>query len=85
MFRFGTLGARLSRPKKPGGSIGAILHLLALELDAFELGRVRSVRIGEKTCAAIKAAAEDHDIALSIHAPYYINLNADEEEWQNCV
>jgi deoxyribonuclease-4 len=32
-------------------------------------------------CAQIKAAAEKHNVALSVHAPYYINLNADEEEW----
>jgi deoxyribonuclease-4 len=80
-FRFGTVGAPISRPKKPGGSIGAILHLRSLDLSAFELGWVRSVRIGEKTCAAIKATAQENDIALSIHAPYYINLNADEVEW----
>ena len=81
MFRFGTVGAPKSRPKKPGGSIGAIIHLRTLDLDAFELGWVRSVRIGEKTCASIKAVAEEYDIALSVHAPYYINLNANEIEW----
>lgn len=80
-FRFGTVGAPLSRPKTPGGSIGAILHLRTLALDAFELGWVRSVRVSERTCAKIKTTAAENDIALSIHAPYYINLNADEEEW----
>ena len=81
IFRFGTVGAPISRPKKPGGSVGAIIHLRTLELNAFELGWVRSVRVSEKTCAAIKATSEEHDIALSIHAPYFINLNADHEEW----
>jgi deoxyribonuclease-4 len=81
VFRFGTVGSPISRPKSPGGSVGAILHMPSLELDALELGWVRSVRIGEKTCAKIKAAAEENNIALSIHAPYYINLNTDEEEW----
>ncbi len=80
-FRFGTVGAPISSPKKPGGSVGAILHLHSLALDAFELGWVRSVRVSEKTCAKIKAAAEEKDVALSVHAPYYINLNADDEEW----
>jgi deoxyribonuclease-4 len=80
-FRFGTVGAPLSRPNKPGGSVGAIIHLHSLGLDAFELGWVRSVRVSEQTCAKIKATAEGHDVALSTHAPYYINLNADEEEW----
>jgi deoxyribonuclease-4 len=80
-FRFGTVGAPKSRPKKPGGSVGAIIHLRSIELDAFEIGWVRSVRVSEKTCATIKAAGEEHNVALSIHAPYYINLNADDGEW----
>ncbi len=80
-FRFGTVGAPISRPKKPGGSIGAVIHIRALGLDAFELGWVRSVRVSEKTCAAIKAAAVEHDVWLSVHAPYFINLNANDEEW----
>ena len=68
-------------PKKPGGSVGAIFHLGSMDLNAFELGWVRSVRVSEKTCIAIKAAAQETDVALSIHAPYYINLNADDQEW----
>ncbi len=80
-FRFGTVGAPKSRPKKPGGSVGAAIHIRTLELDAFELGWVRSVRVSEKTCEAIRAAAAEHDVAISVHAPYYINLNASDEEW----
>ena len=80
-FRFGTVGSPKSRPKKPGGSVGAVLQIRALGLDALELGWVRSVRVSEKTCAAIKAAAKEHDVAISVHAPYYINLNANASEW----
>ncbi|MEN8241211.1 MAG: TIM barrel protein [Chloroflexota bacterium] len=80
-FRFGTVGSPISRPKKPGGSVGAIIRLRELELDAFELGWVRSVRVGEATCAAIKATGEEQDVLTSVHAPYFINLNADDEEW----
>ena len=80
-FRFGTVGAPKSNPKKPGGSVGAVLHLRALGLDAFELGWVRSVRVSEKTCADIKSAATENNVALSVHGPYYINLNADADEW----
>lgn len=80
-FRFGTVGAPKSTPKKPGGSAGAIIHLRSMALDAFELGWVRSVRVSENTCSAIKAASDEHNVALSIHAPYYINLNANNEEW----
>lgn len=81
VFRFGTVGSPLSTPKKPGGSVGAILRLAELDLHGLELGWVRSVRVSEETCALIKAAALEQDVAVSVHAPYFINLNADDEEW----
>jgi deoxyribonuclease-4 len=80
-FRFGSVGTPKSTPKKPGGSIGTIQHLASQDLLAFEIGWVRSVRVSEKTCKAIKEAAAEFDVALSVHAPYYINLNADSDEW----
>lgn len=80
-FRFGTVGSPISTPKKPGGSVGAAIHTRELGMGAFELGWVRSVRVSEKTCAAIRQAGTEHDVLLSVHAPYYINLNANEDEW----
>ena len=80
-FHFGTVGSPNSTPKKPGGSVGAILRIAELGLDALELGWVRSVRVSEKTCDLIKNAAEDNGVFISVHAPYYINLNADSAEW----
>jgi deoxyribonuclease-4 len=50
-------------------------------LNTLELGWVQSVRVTEVTCAAIKAKAEDHKVSLSVHAPYFINLNALDDEW----
>ena len=80
-FRFGTVGSPMGTPKKPGGSVGAIIFGREIGLEALELGWVRSVRVSEKTCAAIKETGVEQDVALSVHAPYYINLNADEAEW----
>lgn len=80
-FDFGTVGAPISTPKKPGGSVGAIQTLASLNLYAFELGWVQSVRVSEETCALIKKEALEKQIHLSVHAPYFINLNANEEEW----
>jgi len=80
-FRFGTVGSPTSTPKKPGGSVGAIQRIKELGLNALELGWVNSVRVTEKTCAEIKGTAEDHEVAISVHAPYFINLNATDEEW----
>lgn len=80
-FRFGTVGSPESTPKKPGGSIGAVQRLRELGLGALELGWVQSVRVSDVTCAAICAGAAEQDIAISVHAPYFINLNAEAEEW----
>ncbi len=80
-FRFGTVGAPISTPKKPGGSVGAVLRSIELGLKALELGWVRSVRVSEETCAAIRQAGSENDVLISVHAPYFINLNADDEEW----
>ncbi len=80
-FKFGTVGSPIGTPKKPGGSVGAIEFSKSIGLDALELGWVQAVRVSEETCAAIKAAGETHGVALSVHAPYFINLNADKDEW----
>jgi deoxyribonuclease-4 len=80
-FRIGTVGAPISTPKKPGGSVGAIQQMHALGLQALELGWVQAVRVSEETCAVIKKEAQIQDISISVHAPYFINLNADDEEW----
>jgi deoxyribonuclease-4 len=80
-FRFGTVGTPRSTPKKPGGAVGGILRLNELGLNAFEIGWVRSVRVKEETCALIKGAGAENDVALSVHAPYFINLNAEDDEW----
>ena len=80
-FRFGTVGSPKSTPARPGGSVGAVLRLKELGLGALELGWVNAVRVSEASCAVIKETAQAQDIAISVHAPYFINLNADDEEW----
>ena len=80
-FQFGTVGSPLATPKKPGGSAGAIEFSKSIGLSTLELGWVQSVRVTEGTCAAIKARGQEHQVALSVHAPYFFNLNATDEEW----
>src|SRR5687767_12947876 len=80
-FRFGTVGSPIQTPKMPGGSVGATVFSRSLGLDACELGWVQSVRVSEETCALIKQTAAEQDMAVSVQAPYFINLNADDEEW----
>ena len=80
-FRFGTVGSPTGTPKKPGGSVGAIEFSRSIGLTALELGWVQAVRVTEATCAAIRAAGLQHGVAVSVHAPYFINLNATADEW----
>jgi deoxyribonuclease IV len=80
-FCFGTVGSPLATPPRPGGTVGGIQHAASIGLDALELAWVQGVRVSETTCAAIKLTAEEAGTALSVHAPYYINLNGDDEKW----
>jgi len=82
-FLFGTVGSPAATPPKPGGTIGGIIYSACIGLDALELAWVNGVRVGEATCAAISQASKVNKVALSVHAPYYINLNAEAEKWPN--
>ena len=73
---FGTVGSPISTPPRPGGSPGGIRRIAELGLGALELAWVQSVRVSDKTCETIKATADEAGVALSVHAPYFINLNA---------
>ncbi len=78
MIRFGTVGSPQTTPKS--GSTAAIEHTRQLGLDHLEIAWVQSVRVSDETCAAIKTTAAQFDISLSVHAPYFINLNSQTEE-----
>jgi deoxyribonuclease IV len=82
-FRFGTVGTPLSAPKS-GGSAGGVGRIREMNLSALELAWVRgTTNIGDAVCARIRAAAEANNVALSVHATYFFNLNADTDEmWQ---
>ncbi len=50
------------------------LYLKPLALDAFEYSFGRGVTLGEEAAVRIRKAMEEGGIALSVHAPYFINL-----------
>ena len=55
-------------------------------LNAYEYQCGRGVNIGETTARKIAAQAAQYGIAMSLHAPYYINLsNRDEERVQKNI
>jgi len=45
-----------------------------------ELAFVRRVAMGEKTASEVRQAAEEYKVRLSVHAPYYVNLNSTEAD-----
>ena len=78
LIRFGTVGSPQTTPTS--GTPAAIEHIKLLGLGHLEIAWVRSVSATEKTCAEIKAASEQYGISLSVHAPYFINLNSQTDE-----
>ncbi|WP_245574384.1 TIM barrel protein [Desulfovirgula thermocuniculi] len=52
--------------------------LKELGLTAYEYQCVRGVNIGEQAAVRLGEVARRYDIALSIHAPYYITLGTDD-------
>ena len=77
-LRFGTVGSPKGTPKS--GTPAAVNYIREMGLDAFEIAWVQSVRVKDETCALIKETAAGHDVRLSVHAPYYINLNSQTTE-----
>lgn len=77
-LRFGTVGS--PQTTLVSGTPAAIAHIRELGLDHLEIAWVQSVRVSDETCAEIKAAAHKANVTLSIHAPYYINLNSQTAE-----
>jgi deoxyribonuclease-4 len=77
-LRFGTVGAPQTTPVS--GTVAAIAHSRALGLDHLEIAWTQSVRVSDEMCAQIKAAAQAANITLSVHAPYFINLNSQTDD-----
>ena len=73
---FGTGGVPHSTPKR--SSLAGIKQIRELGLDCMELAFVRRVAMGEKAASEVRRIAEEHEVRLSVHAPYYVNLNSPE-------
>lgn len=75
---FGTAGVPLS---SDGTSTEAgVKRVRELGLDAMEVEFVHGVRMKEEKAVMVAETAQREKVALSCHAPYYINLNSREEE-----
>src|SRR5665648_94501 len=75
---FGTAGTPTSSAKCDSNS--GIKRIRELGLGCMELEFVRGIKMGTDTAIKIKATATEMGVALSVHAPYYINLNSKESD-----
>ncbi len=71
---FGTGGVPHSA--KPGSTLAGIKRIAELGLGCMEIEFVRGVKMSEGSAREVAKAAAENGIRLSVHAPYYINLNA---------
>ncbi len=74
---FATAGVPVSSPKTD--TISGLKRVKALGLGGMELEFVHGVRMGNDTAEQIRTKAEKLTLELSVHGPYYINLNSVEE------
>lgn len=77
-LRFGPAGVPI-RTKKRSTEEG-IKTVKEIGLDAMEIEFVQRVSMGEETAKKVNELAKSLDVVLTVHAPYYINLNSKEKE-----
>jgi len=75
---FGTAGAPIS--SKPPTTEGGIERVAELGLGCMEVQFVRGVKMSESMAQMVAEVAKKKGVKLTAHAPYFINLNAREEE-----
>lgn len=71
---FGTAGIPFSTLFR--NTVNGIGQVKSLGLGCMEMEFVHSINITADKAPEVKAAAEKHGIALTCHAPYFINLNS---------
>jgi deoxyribonuclease-4 len=71
---FANPGIPKSTPKS--GTEAGITHVAKLGLDAMEIEWTHSIYTTAEKAPDIKKAAEENNVILTCHAPFYINLNS---------
>jgi deoxyribonuclease IV len=75
---FGTAGVPHSSREQT--TVAGIERIAELGLGCMELEFVQGVKMGERAARAVAEVAARRNVKLTAHAPYYINLNAREQE-----
>ncbi|MEN3044665.1 MAG: TIM barrel protein [Candidatus Hydrothermales bacterium] len=65
---------------KDSSTESGIIRINELKLDSMEVEFVKGVKIKEERAAKIKDLAKETKVFLSVHAPYFINLNSKEKQ-----
>lgn len=79
MLHFAVAGVPASTPGS-GGTVKGLHHAHSLGISAMEMEWVQRVPKNPERIQEIKKTAEELNIYLTVHAPYFINLNAREPE-----
>jgi len=74
---FGTAGVPSSSSDRL--TLGGIQCVAQGGLDCLEIEFVKGLKMGVATAQKIREKAKAHNVSLSVHAPYYVNLNAAEK------
>jgi deoxyribonuclease-4 len=78
---FGPAGVPLSAPSR--STLDGVPQVRKLGLGCMELEFVRGVKMSPEMAKQVKALAEKHDVVLTAHGPYYINLNSQDSAITN--
>jgi deoxyribonuclease-4 len=78
--KFGPAGNSEAFSIKYKTTLQAPGYLEAMGLDHYEYQCGRGVKVSDKIAFALKDKAKEHNITLSLHAPYFINLATDDPE-----
>lgn len=78
--KFGPAGNSESFSKTYKSSTDAPFFLKEMGLDAYEYQCGRGVKVTNKTAADLRQKANECEISLSLHAPYFISLSSVEEQ-----
>jgi len=76
---FGTAGVPNSTEKK-NNPVDGVINIHQLGLDCMQLEFAHGVRMKEEVSSALRKVSYELNVPLTSHGPYYINLNAREQD-----
>ncbi len=81
---FGPAGIPIQTKKRD--TVEGIKTVRQLGLDAMEIEFVKGVRLSEAKAREVRKVAENEGVRLTVHAPYWINLNSqDPVKYKNSI